>query len=323
MIQTQLVMAQLQQHWPNLSIPIEQIRTTGDRVTDKPLSQIGGDGVFITEIENALREGRIDLAVHSLKDLPTSQPQGLLIVVIGPREDVRDVLISNIALPIPSISQEHFQPLDSQAGHFAPLRIGTSSLRRAAQIRAILPVAEILSIRGNVDTRLRKLEASEYDAIILASAGLHRMNLQERLAGRLTYLPLEHMMPAPGQGALALEIRDEPAMQSLLAPLRDVITEATTSAERMYMRHLGAGCFLPVAAYGEIAHEQLILQGLVTSLNGKQQVRVCRSIPWTADSTLEQAEQLGMLLADDALVQGAGDIIENINVLREPEQQHV
>lgn len=318
------MIAQLQQHWPDLSITIEQIRTTGDRITDKPLSQIGGDGVFITEIENALREGRIDLAVHSLKDLPTAQPQGLLIVVTGPREDVRDVLITNVPIPIPSISQESSHPLQLQEVDVAaPLRIGTSSLRRAAQIRAIVSHAETLSIRGNVDTRLRKLDASEYDAIVLASAGLHRMNLQERLAGRLTYLSLEQMMPAPGQGALAFEIRDEPAMQRLLAPLRNVITEATTSAERMYMRHLGAGCYLPVAAFGEIAHEQLTLQGLVTSLDGQQQVRVRRSIRWTADSMLEQAEQLGVLLADDALAQGAGDIIENINALREPEQQHV
>jgi hydroxymethylbilane synthase len=313
----------LQQHWPNLSITIEQIRTTGDRITDKPLSQIGGDGVFITEIEAALREGRIDLAVHSLKDLPTAQPQDLLVVVIGPREDVRDVLISNVAL---ETLQANSLPGVSPSEHVAPLRIGTSSLRRTAQIRAILPTADILSIRGNVDTRLRKLDASEYDAIVLASAGLHRMHLQDRLADRLIYLPIEQMMPAPGQGALALEIRDEPTMRELLAPLRDPMTEATTSAERMYMRHLGAGCYLPVAAYGEIANDQLTLLGLVTSLDGQQQIRVRRNIPWTVgdapDNTVEQAEQLGILLADEALAQGAGDIIRGINEAREPEHQH-
>ncbi len=317
------MIAQLQQHWPNLSITIEQIRTTGDRIIDQPLSQIGGDGVFITEIENALRDGRIDLAVHSLKDLPTAQPQGLQIVVIGPREDVRDVLIANVPLHIPSISQENVQPFHTQEVDVAPLRIGTSSLRRAAQIRALLPAAETLSIRGNIDTRLRKLDAAEYDAIVLASAGLHRMHLQDRLADRLTYLTLQQMMPAPGQGALALEMREEPVMRKLLAPIRDAMTEATTRAERMYMRQLGAGCYLPVAAYAEIANEQLILHGLVTSLDGQQQIRVCHSIPWSADSTIEQAEQVGALLANEALTQGAGDIIRAIDAMREPEQQHV
>jgi hydroxymethylbilane synthase len=309
------VIAQLQQHWPQLSISIEHIRTTGDRVTDKPLSQIGGDGVFISEIEYALRDGRIDLAVHSLKDLPTSQPQGLLVVVAGPREDARDALISNV--PLETLLGR------AQEKKAAALRIGTSSLRRSAQIRAILPNVEVLSIRGNVDTRLRKLDAGEYDAIVLASAGLHRMQLQEQLAGRLSYLPIEQMMPAPGQGALALEMRDEVAMRELLAPLRDPVVAAVTSAERMYMRHLGAGCYLPVAASGEIANERLTLLGLVTSLDGKQKVRVRRELPWQANSAVEQAEQLGVLLADDALAQGAGDIIRAINDAREPEQQHV
>jgi hydroxymethylbilane synthase len=309
------VIAQLQQHWPKLSITIEQIRTTGDRVTDKPLSQIGGDGVFITEIESALRDGRIDLAVHSLKDLPTAQPQGLHLVVIGPREDVRDALISNF--PRESLLAS------LQAEQVTAPRIGTSSLRRTAQMRAMLPNADILSIRGNVDTRLRKLDAGEYDAIVLAAAGLHRMRLQEQLAGRIDYLAIEQMMPAPGQGALALEIRDEQAMRELLAPLRDTVTAATTSAERMYMRHLGAGCYLPVAAYGEIANDRLTLRGLVTSLDGKQQVRVCRDMAWTTNSTIEQAEQLGMLLADGAFAQGAGEIIRGINAVTEPEHQHV
>ena len=297
----------LQRQWPNVAITIEQIRTTGDRVTDVPLSHIGGDGVFVTEIERALHERRIDLAVHSLKDLPTAQPEGLRLVIAGPREDVRDVFVTH---------NQH------ASGH-PVLRIGTSSLRRTAQLRALYPQAEILSIRGNVDTRLRKLDAGEYDGIVLAAAGLHRLSMQERLEGRLTYFPIEQMMPAPGQGALALEIRDEVAMHELLAPLNDPFVQATTTAERMFMRRLGAGCYLPVASYGEIANNTLILQGLVISLDGQQQVRVSQSVAWLPTSSLEQAEHLGMVLAQQALAQGADAIIDQVNATRTRERQHV
>lgn len=297
----------LRQQWPNLEITIEQIRTTGDRVTDVPLSQIGGDGVFVTEIERALHERRIDLAVHSLKDLPTAQPEGLRVLVAGPREDVRDVLVSNIP----------------NAKHEAPLRIGTCSLRRMAQVRVLYPDAQILPIRGNVDTRLRKLEANEYDGIVLAAAGLHRMDMQERLTNRLSYFPIELMMPAPGQGALALEIRDVPEMRELVIPLNDLIVQATSSAERMFMRRLGAGCYLPVASYGAIEGDRFTLLGLVISLDGHRQVRVEESMPWTTETNIEHAEQLGVRLAEQALAQGANEIIEAIDVTRGQERQHV
>ncbi|MBV9711839.1 MAG: hydroxymethylbilane synthase, partial [Ktedonobacteraceae bacterium] len=201
MIQTPWVIEQLHQHWPNLEIIIEQIRTTGDRVTDVPLTSIGGDGVFVTEIERALHERRIDLAVHSLKDLPTAQPDGMYVVVTGPREDVRDVFVSNTPF---QISSAGLFPVASAAGLETPLRIGTCSLRRTAQVRWLCPDAEILPLRGNVDTRLRKLDAGDYDGIVLAAAGLHRLEMQERLADRITYLPIEIVMPTPGQGALAL-----------------------------------------------------------------------------------------------------------------------
>src|SRR6185312_15310486 len=197
MIQTQWVVERLQQQWPTLDIAIEQIRTTGDRNTHMPLTQIGGDGVFVIEIEHALAEKRIDLAVHSLKDLPTTQPQGLHIVPVGPREDVRDVLMWNRP-----------QAQDGSVRDEVSLRIGTCSLRRTAQIRALFPDADILPLRGNVDTRLRKLDAGDYDAIVLAAAGLHRMHIHEHLINRMTYLSVAELMPAPGQGALALEIRD-------------------------------------------------------------------------------------------------------------------
>lgn len=319
MIQTHWVIKQLHQQWPDLEIAIEQIHTTGDRITDVPLAKIGGDGVFVTEIERALHERRIDLAVHSLKDLPTAQPNGLRLVIAGAREDVRDVFVTN-------------EPYQLVEGKLAPiannqpemlLRVGTCSLRRTAQIRALHPEAEILPLRGNVDTRLRKLEAGNYDGIVLAAAGLHRMDAQERLVGRLTYFPIDQMMPAPGQGALAIEIRDEPELLALLVPLGDSSVQAATTAERMFMRRLGAGCYLPVAAYGEIADATLTLRGLVISLDGQQQVRVQQSIPWTFETNIEYAEALGISLAEQALAQGAAQIIRAIDGAREQEQQRV
>src|SRR6266849_8359789 len=260
MLQTQSIIARLHQQWPDLDIQIEQIRTLGDRNTTLPLSAIGGDGVFVMEIERALLEGRIDLAVHSLKDLPTVQTAGLHICVVGAREDARDVLVWN---------EQYASFGNSSPGDNAPLplRIGTCSLRRTAQLRALLPGIDILPLRGNVDTRLRKLDAGEYDGIVLAAAGLHRLGAHERVAHRMTYLPFDVMLPAPGQGALALEMRDEPSMGELVAHLNDSEVQATTSAERMFMRRLGAGCYLPIAAYGEIQHDRLALQGLVISLD--------------------------------------------------------
>jgi hydroxymethylbilane synthase len=322
MIQTRQVIERLQRQWPNLRITIEQIHTVGDRVKDAPLTKIGGDGVFVTEIERALYEKRIDLAVHSLKDLPTTQPQGVRLIVPGPREDVRDVFVSNGHLR-PFLA-EQFAGEQTKEIHFQQeLRIGTGSLRRIAQIRARFPGAQLLPIRGNVDTRLRKLEAHEYDGIVLAAAGLHRMDMMERLAGRTFYLPIEIVMPAPGQGALVVEIRDEPEMLELLSPLNDAITQATTSAERTFMRRLGAGCFLPVAAYGEVAGETLTLRGLVISLDGQRQVRAQQSIGWTTEDTLEDAELLGIKVAEQALEQGAHDIIDSLLSTSEQEHLHV
>ncbi len=318
MTQTQWVVEQLRQQWPNLDVTIEQIRTMGDRVTQVPLSQIGGDGVFVLEIERALQERRIDLAVHSLKDLPTLQPDGLRLVIAGPREDVRDVLITNTAL---HLHRDELQAMYRETK--TPLRIGTSSLRRTAQLREFYPNADISSIRGNVDTRLRKLDAGAYDAIVLAAAGLHRLHLEEGLVSRMTYLPTEVMMPAPGQGALALEIRDEPELCDLLAPLQDTLVQAETSAERMFMRRLGAGCYLPVAAHGAIIDETFMVRGLVISLDGKRRIAVQQSIPWTTETTNAQAEQLGVSLAEEALAQGAYAIVHEIDAIREQEQLHV
>ena len=326
-----------------------------------PLSSLGGDGVFVMEIERALLEGRIDLAVHSLKDLPTAQPAGLHTCIAGGREDARDVLVWSEQYasmrewdftvsqgegkrdeqggdkrdeqdgdkrdeqdggkprpyPMKNVGSNDVQ----DGGGVCPrpgktMRIGTCSLRRTAQLRALLPGVDVLPLRGNVDTRLRKLDAGEYDAIVLAAAGLHRLGARERVEQRIAYLPLDVMLPAPGQGALALEMRDEESMRELVAPLYEDAIAATTSAERMFMRRLGAGCYLPIAAYGEIEEDRLMLQGLVISLDGKEQVRVRSSIPWTVHSSVEYAERLGVQLAEQALAQGAAEIIETVNERR-------
>jgi hydroxymethylbilane synthase len=320
MTQTYWAIERLRQRWPNLEVAIEQIHTTGDRITDVPLTRIGGDGVFVTEIERALTERRIDLAVHSLKDLPTAQPDGLRVIVAGPREDVRDVLVSTTPFRITN-GRLVAEAFETHSGRL--LRLGTCSLRRTAQIRQLCPEATILPLRGNVDTRLRKLDAGEYDGILLAAAGLHRLDLQARLAERLTYFPAAVLLPAPGQGALGLEIRDEPALRELLAPLHDAAVQATTSAERMFMRRLGAGCYLPVAAYAEINGGTLSISGLVISLDGLRSIHVGKQMLWTEETSVEQAEQLGMYLAEEALDQGADAIIAEVNGNREQEHQRV
>jgi hydroxymethylbilane synthase len=320
MIQTYHAIDLLRRQWPDLEISIEQIHTNGDRQTNVPLTQIGGDGVFVTEIEHALRERRIDLAVHSLKDLPTAQPAGLRLVVVGAREDVRDVFVANEPF---HIAGGKLLPVAAHPWQEVPLRIGTCSLRRMAQIRALCPDAQILPLRGNVDTRLRKLEAGDYDGIILAAAGLHRLEMQHRLAERLLYLPVEAMLPAPGQGALALEIRDEPEMRALLAPLQEVTLQAATAAERMFMRRLGAGCYLPVGAYGDVREGTMMLRGLVISVDGQRRISVQQSIPWTPAGGIELAERLGERLAEQALAQGAAEIIATMLNIREQERGRV
>ena len=227
------------------------------------------------------------------------------------------------------VSRVPFQIMDGTLqpvvalGQRAPLRIGTCSLRRTAQLKEFAPQAEILSLRGNVDTRLRKLDAGEYDGIVLASAGLHRLEMQERLAGRMTYFPLEMLLPAPGQGAIALECRNEAAIMELLMPLRDDLVQATTSAERMFMYRLGAGCYLPVAAYASVVEGTFTLRGLVASLDGEKQIRLRDSMPWNATTTLADAERLGVALAEQALERGAHAIIQELVLPRDQERLNV
>jgi len=308
------VIEHLHQQEPELEIIIKRIQTTGDTKTGVPLTQVGGDGVFVKEIEHALVQGDIDLAVHSLKDLPTTQPEGLYVCVVGTREDARDVLVVNSQSDLGSLLQ---------SDRSRRLRIGTCSLRRSAQIRALFPEAEILPLRGNVDTRLHKLDAGDYDGIVLAAAGLHRLGKHEQLANRMNYLPIEIMMPAPGQGALALECCNESEIQMLIAPLKNNVTHMTTSAERMFMRRLGVGCSLPVAAHGEIVGDKLILKGLIISLDGQRKLLVQGSILLTSETHFEYAEQLGLQLADQALSEGAAEIIKSLDEMQFQGRQNV
>ena len=288
--QTDYVQALLSRAHPELTFEMQIITTQGDRVLDTPLAAIGGKGVFTAELETALREGQIDLAVHSLKDLLTEHPAGLTIGAIPKRAACDDVLVSRSAYT--------FQTLPHGA------TIGTSSRRRAAQLLHARPYLKIADIRGNVDTRVRKALDPQglYDAIILAAAGLERLGQEAVITERLA---LDVMLPAPGQGALGIQCRDEAASRALLIPINDAGTEMAVTAERAFLAGLGGGCSLPIAAYAQIEGGTLHLWGRVTAPDGSQQVDV--EIAGSADKISAQA--LGGELAQTALGQGAAKLL--------------
>ena len=288
--QTDVVIGMLTGAWPELACETRVIATAGDRsqASGRPLPEIGGKGLFTAELERALREGEIDVAVHSLKDLPTEDAEGVVVGAVTRREDVRDCLVAR------------------EGGSLAELTVGavvgTSSLRRAAQLRALRPDLDVRSIRGNVDTRIRKVADGEFDAALLAAAGVRRLGLEHEVT---EWLPAETMLPAPGQGALAIQCRaDDHALRALLATLDDPPARAETTAERAFLRALGAGCAAPVAALAEVATTPRVrLQGLVASVDGRQMVRVDGE---------GQPQDLGMKLAQDALAAGADLILAAI-----------
>jgi hydroxymethylbilane synthase len=287
--QSQLVRQMLLTAWEDLTVKIELIDTRGDLNRRDPLPAIGGKGLFTAELETALLEGRIDLAVHSLKDLPVEDSPGLAVVAIPPRAPTEDVLISRKAAS-----------LDDLPGGAV---IGTSSLRRAAQVLARRPDLRIKDIRGNVDTRLRKIDdpASGYDATLLAQAGLSRLGYNALpQAHRLSH---SVMLPAPGQGALAVQGRaDDPETNRLLAVLDHLPTRAAVTAERAFLAGLGGGCSLPVAALGQVERQKLSIQALVADAAGHQVVR------FSGSDSLEQAAELGRRLAKQAVEQGAAQL---------------
>jgi len=251
--QTRWVADRLQALSPGLTVRTEIIRTTGDALPDQPLSRITDKGLFTRELGAALMAGRIHLAVHSLKDLPTDSAPGLTIAAVTEREDVRDVLVS-----------WRNQGLDDLP---AGSRVGTSSPRRMAQLLARRPDLNVAGIRGNVDTRLRKALSGEYDAVVLAAAGLRRLGLADQVT---QYLTLEVMLPAVGQGALAIEARsDDTETLALVAGLQHQPTRLATDAERSFLRALGGGCRMPIAAYAEVRGADLTLRGLIASADGR------------------------------------------------------
>lgn len=276
-----------------LTVHIEIIKTSGDVLKDVSLAVIGGKGVFTKELEEALLDGRIDLAVHSLKDLPTILPGNLTIAAITEREDARDALV----LPAHATAGTH-----SLSTLPAGAVVGTSSPRRLAQLKHLRPDLQIKDLRGNVDTRLRKVDAGWYDAAILASAGLRRLGLAERISAAIEP---EEMLPAVGQGALGIETRagDEETL-SLVAILDHAPTRAACTAERSLLRELGGGCQLPIAGHAFVSGESLRLDGLVASVNGERLIRE------TIDGLIEEAARSGKLLAERLLQRGVNSLLK-------------
>ena len=288
--QTNWVKQELEKHAPDIEVEVQIISTKGDRVLDVSLPKLGeqGKGLFTKELEDAIFERRVDIAVHSLKDLPTELPAGLHIGAICEREDVRDALVARGGV-------QSFNDLPQGAV------IGTSSLRRQAQILATRPDLVIKPVRGNVDTRLRKLDSGEYDAIVLAAAGLHRLGFDNRITEHLSE---EIMLPAVGQGALAIEIRsDDESINVIVQALEHKPTRQACRAERAFLMGLGGGCLVPIAAHAHVEGSSLSLTGLVASTDGSEVVRSHQS------GSIEDAESIGERLAGELIGRGAGRIL--------------
>jgi hydroxymethylbilane synthase len=289
--QTNYVKDLLLQSWPGLEVEVITFVTEGDRILEKPLPLIGGKGVFTAELEAKIDEGTIDAAIHSLKDLPVESPQGLALGSIPERENPADVLVSRGSFELTTLP--------------SAATVGTSSRRRAAQILYSRPDLKVLDIRGNVPTRIRKAMDLEgaYDAIVLAYAGLARL---DRLDVVSQVLSFDQMMPAPGQGALGVQCRDEKQSLTLLSSLNHRSSSAAVTAERSFLQGLGGGCAMPIAAYGEVSGNHLSLVGRVIAEDGSTKIDVKGS------SSIETAQDLGRRLAQEALDEGARAILENV-----------
>ena len=289
--QAEHIRSRLNQLYPDLTVELVKFVTQGDKILDTPLAKIGGKGLFVKELEAALLDGRADLAVHSMKDVPMHLPDGLSLAVICEREDPFDAFVSN--------QYQHFNELPQGA------KVGTSSLRRKCQILQQRPDLEIIDLRGNVGTRLSKLDEGLYDAIILASAGLKRLGLADRIRHSLS---AEISLPAVGQGALGLECRsNDSALLKLIEPLQHQETSNCVRAERAFNAYLEGGCQVPIAGYATLRNDQIQIEGRVGSVDGKVILKAQRV------GAIEQAEQLGEQLAQDLLAQGAGDLLKALH----------
>ena len=290
--QAEYIAAEIEKHH-GCRVELRKMTTKGDRILDAPLAKIGGKGLFTKELEQAMLAGEIDLAVHSLKDMPTEVPEGLVIGAITQRLDAGDAFVS--------VHHRSMEDLPQGA------KVGTSSLRRRAQLLAVRPDLTILDLRGNVNTRLAKLDAGELDAIVLAAAGLKRLGLGERIR---TILPRAMILPAVGQGALAIECRaDDGRIQEMIDFLRDTEMTAAATAERAFLRRVEGGCQIPVGVYAEVGEGNVLhVEAMIASIDG---MRVCRS---HSMGTPAEAEKIGIALAEELLDAGGREILKEIGI---------
>ncbi|MEJ2045989.1 MAG: hydroxymethylbilane synthase [Reinekea sp.] len=293
--QAEFVKAELEKHHAGLVVELMPISTQGDKILDVALNKVGGKGLFVKELEVAMNAGEADIAVHSMKDVPMALPEGFELPVICAREEPTDAFVSN--------DFAHMNDLPHGAV------VGTSSLRRQAQLLAARPDLTINFLRGNVGTRLQKLDDGQYQAIILASAGLIRLGLKDRIRHTID---TDTSLPAVGQGAVGIEIRaGDERIKSLLAPLADAQTTIRVSAERAMNRHLNGGCQVPIAGFAVLDSDQLLMQGRVGSEDGKTLLKVSQQVRLTGSHVdqVQQAEVLGVEVAKALLAQGAGELL--------------
>jgi len=291
MWQAKHIQARLQALYPQCDVSILGMTTTGDQILDSPLSRIGGKGLFVKELENALADGRADLAVHSMKDVPMHLPEGFVLTATGEREDPRDAFVSNDYASLEELPEGSV--------------VGTSSLRRQSQIQARFPTLKIESLRGNVQTRLRKLDEGQYAAIILAAAGLIRLELGDRIKG---FIDPADSIPAVGQGALGIEINAARTdLRAILAPLNHQDTELCVLAERGFSRALAGSCTVPLGAYATKRGDTITMQGFVASVDGKQMLKE------TVTGNATDAEKLGQQLALQLVSRGADKILATLD----------
>ena len=288
--QAEYVKAKLEHFHPGIKVELVPMTTKGDIILDTPLAKVGGKGLFVKELEVAILENRADIAVHSMKDVPVEFPEGLGLEVICPREDPRDAFVSNTINSLAELPQGAV--------------VGTSSLRRQCQIKAMRPDLTIRDLRGNVNTRLKKLDNGEYDAIILAAAGLIRLEMPERIR---EYIATDVMLPANGQGAVGIECRvDDATIKALLTPLGCEETRIRVLAERAMNRALEGGCQVPIGSYAVLENQQIYLQGLVGAIDGSE------ILTSEVRGNISDAEQLGQQLAEQLLAQGADKILRQV-----------
>ena len=290
--QAEEVARQLKQHHANINVELVTMTTQGDKILDTPLAKIGGKGLFVKELETGMLEGNADIAVHSMKDVPMHLPEGLHLSVIMERENPTDAFVSNTVKSITELPQN--------------ARVGTCSLRRQTQLKEIRPDIQILDLRGNVNTRLAKLDNGDYDAIILASAGLIRLGFEERIAHNIG---TKQSLPAVGQGAVGIECRsDDEEINALLSPLHHGETAIRVNAERALNARLNGGCQVPIGAFAELDGDQVRLRGLIGFPDGSQIFRAERV------GLHQNAYDLGIEVAEDLLLQGGGEVLKLLGI---------